>query len=94
MTEGRHPRKGRSQSKSSPGWKKRVSSMREVSRESEAWTTLTMTSTPKAPRIVPGSAFGENGKGFCRACFATSYEQLVEAATRIEQHVANVTSAK
>lgn len=37
--------------------------------------------------IVPGSAFGENGKGFCRACFATSYEQLVEAATRIERHV-------
>jgi len=33
--------------------------------------------------IVPGSAFGENGKGFCRACFATSYEQLVEAATRM-----------
>ncbi len=37
--------------------------------------------------IVPGSAFGENGKGFCRACFATSYEQLIEAATRIERHV-------
>ena len=37
--------------------------------------------------IVPGTAFGENGKGFCRACFATSYEQLVEAATRIERHV-------
>jgi len=37
--------------------------------------------------IVPGSAFGENGKGFCRACFATSYEQLVEAAMRIERHV-------
>ncbi|HEX4351175.1 MAG TPA: aminotransferase class I/II-fold pyridoxal phosphate-dependent enzyme, partial [Verrucomicrobiae bacterium] len=27
--------------------------------------------------IVPGTAFGENGKGFCRACFATSYEQLI-----------------
>jgi len=37
--------------------------------------------------IVPGSAFGENGKGFCRACFATSYEQLVEASNRIERHV-------
>ena len=37
--------------------------------------------------MVPGTAFGENGKGFCRACFATSYEQLVEAATRIERHV-------
>jgi aminotransferase len=44
--------------------------------------------------IVPGSAFGENGKGFCRACFATSYEQLVEAATRIERHVEFVTSKK
>jgi aminotransferase len=44
--------------------------------------------------IVPGTAFGENGKGFCRACFATSYEQLVEAATRIERHVAVVTARK
>ena len=37
--------------------------------------------------IVPGSAFGENGKGFCRACFATSYEQLIEASNRIERHL-------
>ena len=37
--------------------------------------------------MVPGTAFGENSKGFCRACFATSYEQLMEAATRIERHV-------
>lgn len=44
--------------------------------------------------IVPGTAFGENGKGFCRACFATSYEQLVEAATRIERHVQTVTAKK
>ena len=44
--------------------------------------------------IVPGTAFGENGKGFCRACFATSYEQLVEAATRIERHVAAVAGKK
>ncbi len=42
--------------------------------------------------MVPGTAFGENGKGFCRACFATSYEQLVEAATRIERHVQMVTA--
>src|SRR3954464_791409 len=42
--------------------------------------------------IVPGTAFGENGKGFCRACFATSYEQLVEAANRIEKHVERVTA--
>jgi len=44
--------------------------------------------------IVPGTAFGDNGKGFCRACFATSYEQLVEAATRIERHVATVAGKK
>ena len=37
--------------------------------------------------MVPGTAFGANGSGFCRACFATSYEQLVEASTRIERHV-------
>ncbi|HUA68103.1 MAG TPA: aminotransferase class I/II-fold pyridoxal phosphate-dependent enzyme [Candidatus Saccharimonadales bacterium] len=44
--------------------------------------------------IVPGSAFGENGKGFCRACFATSYEQLIEAAKRMERHVQNLAAKK
>ena len=44
--------------------------------------------------IVPGSAFGENGKGFCRACFATSYEQLVEASNRIERHVQVIAAKK
>ncbi len=34
--------------------------------------------------VVPGVAFGENGRGHVRACFATSYEQLVEACDRIE----------
>jgi len=37
--------------------------------------------------MVPGTAFGANGAGFCRACFATSYEQLVEASTRIERYM-------
>ena len=37
--------------------------------------------------MVPGTAFGANGSGFCRACFATSYEQLVEAGNRIDRHV-------
>ncbi len=37
--------------------------------------------------LVPGSAFGANGAGFCRACFATTYEQLVEASDRIERYV-------
>jgi aminotransferase len=40
--------------------------------------------------IVPGAAFGVNGKGFCRACFATSYEQLIEASNRIDRHVQNL----
>ncbi|HZL79334.1 MAG TPA: hypothetical protein VFC17_10825 [Candidatus Limnocylindrales bacterium] len=26
-------------------------------------------------------------QSFCRACFATSYEQLIEADNRIERHV-------
>jgi aminotransferase len=37
--------------------------------------------------MVPGSAFGENGRGFMRASFATGYEQLVEACTRTERFV-------
>jgi aminotransferase len=44
--------------------------------------------------IVPGSAFGENGKGFCRACFATSYEHLIEAARRMERHVQNLAAKR
>jgi aminotransferase len=44
--------------------------------------------------IVPGSAFGPNGAGFCRACFATSYEQLIEAGNRIERHVQNLAAKK
>ena len=34
--------------------------------------------------VVPGAAFGESGEGFVRASFSTSYENLVEAADRIE----------
>jgi aminotransferase len=37
--------------------------------------------------VVPGSAFGEHGKGHVRACYATSYEKLVEALDRIERFV-------
>jgi aminotransferase len=44
--------------------------------------------------MVPGTAFGENGKGFCRACFATSYEQLIEASNRIERHVHAIAAKK
>ena len=34
--------------------------------------------------VVPGSAFGESGEGYVRASFSTSYENLVEAADRME----------
>jgi aminotransferase len=37
--------------------------------------------------VVPGTAFGAGGAGFVRACFATSYEQLVEATDRIGRFV-------
>lgn len=37
--------------------------------------------------IVPGSAFGAGGEGFCRCSYATSYEKLERAITRIERFV-------
>ena len=37
--------------------------------------------------VVPGTAFGANGAGHVRACFATSYEQIGEACDRIERFV-------
>ncbi|MEZ5414758.1 MAG: aminotransferase class I/II-fold pyridoxal phosphate-dependent enzyme [Opitutaceae bacterium] len=37
--------------------------------------------------VVPGTAFGPNGKGHVRACFATGYEQIIEACDRIERFV-------
>jgi aminotransferase len=40
--------------------------------------------------VVPGTAFGANGAGFVRACFATSYDQLIEATDRIERYVATL----
>jgi aminotransferase len=43
--------------------------------------------------MVPGTAFGANGAGFCRACFATSYEHLIEASDRIERHVQSLAAA-
>jgi aminotransferase len=41
--------------------------------------------------VVPGAAFGENGRGFVRASFATGYDQLVEACDRIERFVNTTT---
>lgn len=37
--------------------------------------------------VVPGSAFGEDGEGFVRASFSTSYNNLVEAADRMEKAI-------
>ena len=41
--------------------------------------------------VVPGEAFGENGRGFVRASFATGYDQLLEACDRIERFVNTAT---
>jgi aminotransferase len=37
--------------------------------------------------VVPGSAFGASGAGHVRVCYATAYEQIVEAMDRIERFV-------
>ena len=37
--------------------------------------------------IVPGNAFGAGGEGFARSCYATAYEKIEEALTRIERFV-------
>ncbi|MDQ2933364.1 MAG: aminotransferase class I/II-fold pyridoxal phosphate-dependent enzyme [Chloroflexota bacterium] len=37
--------------------------------------------------VVPGSAFGPSGAGHVRACYATAYEQIVEAMDAIERFV-------
>ena len=35
--------------------------------------------------VVPGSAFGESGRGFVRCSYATAYEQIEEALERISR---------
>jgi aminotransferase len=37
--------------------------------------------------VVPGGAFGPSGEGHVRACYATSYEKLEEALTRMRRFV-------
>ena len=37
--------------------------------------------------VVPGTAFGENGRGHVRACFATAYDQIIEACERMDRFV-------
>ncbi len=44
--------------------------------------------------VVPGSAFGPNGAGHVRACFATSYEQIGEACDRIERFVQDLAAKR
>lgn len=38
--------------------------------------------------VVPGSAFGQSGAGFVRACYATAYEKLEEALERLHRFMA------
>ena len=38
--------------------------------------------------VVPGRAFGPSGAGHVRACYATAYEEIVEAMDRMERFVA------
>ena len=40
--------------------------------------------------VVPGNAFGVNGIGHVRACFATSYEQLIIACDRMDRFVQGI----
>jgi len=40
--------------------------------------------------VVPGSAFGERGRGHIRACYASSMEQIAEACDRIQAFVTRV----
>jgi len=42
--------------------------------------------------VVPGSAFGPNGQGHVRACFATGYEQLIDACDRMERYIQSLKS--
>ena len=37
--------------------------------------------------VVPGAAFGPSGAGHVRACYATAYEQIVEAMDRMDAFV-------
>jgi aminotransferase len=37
--------------------------------------------------VVPGTAFGASGAGHVRVCYATAFEQIVEAMDRIERFV-------
>lgn len=40
--------------------------------------------------VVPGSAFGESGEGYVRACYSSSVENIQEALRRIERFIGNL----
>ena len=40
--------------------------------------------------VVPGNAFGEQGRGHIRACYAASLEQINEACDRIERFISRL----
>ena len=44
--------------------------------------------TEERVAVVPGRAFGVSGEGHVRACYATAYEEIVEAMDRMERFVA------
>jgi aminotransferase len=44
--------------------------------------------------VVPGTAFGENGRGHVRACFATAYDQIIVACDRMERFVQGAKSGR
>jgi aminotransferase len=50
-------------------------------------TFAEMLLTEERVGVVPGSAFGPSGAGHVRVCYATAYEQIVEAMDRIERFV-------
>ena len=56
------------------------------SADPDAFTERLLTEEKVA--VIPGSAFGPSGAGHVRMCYATSYERLEEALTRIGRFVA------
>ena len=43
--------------------------------------------------LAPGSAFGPEGEGFVRWCFAASEERLVEAISRLRRFLSSAGSS-
>jgi aminotransferase len=44
----------------------------------------------KKVAVVPGTAFGKNGEGFVRCCYATSLRDLKTATQRIKEFIAEI----